>query len=72
MHGRRLIASAITALGTTLIMATPTAAQELPSTGFTVGEPFPVTAFPSLEDGQPMSVADFRGKRLILHIFASW
>ena len=47
-------------------------AQELPPTGFDPGTPFPTTAFPSLADGSPMSVADFRGKRLVLHIFASW
>ncbi len=47
-------------------------AQALPESGFVPGDPFPTIAFPSLEDGRPMSVADFRGKRLILHIFASW
>lgn len=47
-------------------------AQQLPATGFDPGTPFPTILFPSLEDGAPMSVADYRGKRLILHIFASW
>ncbi|NNF28371.1 MAG: hypothetical protein HKO53_01295 [Gemmatimonadetes bacterium] len=47
-------------------------AQQLPPTGFDPGRAFPTTAFPSLADGTPMSVADFRGKRVILHIFASW
>ncbi len=45
--------------------------QELP-VGFQVGEAFPTLAFPALEDGQPTSMADFRGERLILHVFASW
>jgi hypothetical protein len=33
---------------------------------------FPTTVFPSTDSGPPGSVADFRGKKLILHIFASW
>ena len=37
-----------------------------------VGQPFPDIAFPSMEDGSPMSIADFRGKKVILHVFASW
>ncbi len=45
--------------------------QALPD-GFHVGESFPVAAFPALEDGRPTSLADFRGERLILHVFASW
>ena len=42
------------------------------SVGFHEGEMFPTTVFPSLENSWPGSVADFRGKKLILHIFASW
>ncbi len=37
-----------------------------------VGEPFPVIALPAAKDGQPMSVNDFRGRKLLLHLFASW
>lgn len=37
-----------------------------------VGQPFPTLVLPSLNDGRPMSIADFRGKKVILHIFASW
>ncbi len=39
---------------------------------FEVGQPFPDIVLPSLEDGRPASIADFRGKKLILHVFASW
>lgn len=39
---------------------------------FQVGEPFPAIALPTLEDGRPRSIADFRGQKVILHIFASW
>ena len=26
----------------------------------------------SLPDGQPVSIADFRGEKVVLHVFASW
>ncbi len=39
---------------------------------FEVGQPFPDIVLPSLEDGRPTSIADYRGKKVILHIFASW
>ena len=39
---------------------------------FEVGSPFPDIALPSLEDDRPSSIADYRGKKVILHIFASW
>ena len=37
-----------------------------------VGEPFPLVHLPRLDGGQPGSVADYRGKKLVLHVFASW
>ena len=40
--------------------------------GFQVGTSFPDLTLPSLEDGRPSSLADFRGQKLLLHIFASW
>jgi len=40
--------------------------------GFEVGRTFPNWVLPSLEDGQPASLAQFRGQKLILQIFASW
>jgi len=39
---------------------------------FEVGKSFPDLTLPSLEDGSPTSIADFRGKKLLLHVFASW
>ncbi len=51
--------------------ATPSDAQAQ-DTGFEVGQPFPTLSFPALEDGRPRSIADFRGQRIILHVFASW
>jgi len=37
-----------------------------------VGQPFPDLVFPSLDDRAPMRLSDFRGKRVLLHVFASW
>lgn len=37
-----------------------------------VGQPFPEIVLPSMEDGEPMSIANFRGKKVVLHVFASW
>ncbi len=41
-------------------------------TGFNPGEPFPTIALPSAVDGRPTSLAEFRGKKVIVNIFASW
>ncbi len=39
---------------------------------FAVGDLFPDLPFPSLEDGTPTRLSDFRGKKVMLHVFASW
>ncbi len=39
---------------------------------FEVGRPFPPIVLPSAADGRPLSLADFRGRKTILHVFASW
>ncbi len=39
---------------------------------FKVGDPFPNITLPSLADGQPDSIENYRGSKIILHIFASW
>jgi hypothetical protein len=36
------------------------------------GQPFPDIVLPSLQDGSPASLAQFRGKKVLLHVFASW
>ena len=46
--------------------------SSMPSHGFEVGTPFPTLSLPSLDDGRPASIGDFRGQKVILHIFASW
>ena len=44
----------------------------LPELNIKVGEPFPPLTLPSLAEGKRKSIADFRGQKVILHIFASW
>ena len=39
---------------------------------FQVGQPFPDLTLPALEDGRPASIRDYRGRKVILHVFASW
>ncbi len=37
-----------------------------------VGAPFPDIALPALADGRRMTMEAFRGKRVLLLVFASW
>lgn len=37
-----------------------------------VGEPFPSLVLPSAGDSQPASVQQYHGRKVVLHIFASW
>ena len=37
-----------------------------------IGEPFPEVQLPLLSDGSLATLRDFRGRRTVLHIFASW
>jgi hypothetical protein len=43
-----------------------------PSLVLEVGEVFPDVSLPALDDGRPVSLARFRGQKVILHVFASW
>ena len=36
------------------------------------GEPFPTLILPSIENGEPASVQQYRGHKVVLHVFASW
>ncbi len=40
--------------------------------GFNPGEAFPTKALPSADGGRPISLAEFRGKKVIVNVFASW
>lgn len=37
-----------------------------------VGETFPDLVLPSVGTGEPLALADLRGRPLLLHFFASW
>ena len=39
---------------------------------FKVGRPVPALTLPSINDGKPMSLTDFRGQNVMLHVWASW
>lgn len=51
--------------------AQPRRPEPLPP-GFNPGEAVPTIALPSAVDGRPISLADFRGKKVIVNVFASW
>ena len=58
-----------------LLMASPLQAdvwQNPSMLAFKVGQPFPPVTLPSLADGKPLSIAQFRGQKVLLHVFASW
>jgi len=40
--------------------------------GFNPGDAFPTLALKSASDGPPVSLAEFRGRKVIVNIFASW
>jgi hypothetical protein len=44
-------------------------AEEVP---VRVGQPFPSLVLPSLADESPLSIEQFRGRKVLLHQFASW
>lgn len=71
-----IIAMGLVSAGVTGIMLTHAAGRATPPKSYSVefheGQMFPTLILPRLRDGRPGSVADFRGKKLILHIFASW
>jgi len=58
-------------LGISLMLPSLANAQENGPT-LEVGKPLPVVSLPTMRDGEPMSIADHRGKRVVLHVFASW
>ena len=47
------------------------ASLSAPAPALEVGERFPEIVLPSLDD-EPMSIASFRGEKVVLHIWASW
>ena len=65
MNIHALASLALSALGlTSASVAGPTGSIE-------AGKRFPGLVMPDLE-GHPRSIDDFRGKKVVLHVFASW
>jgi peroxiredoxin len=48
------------------------AIASLAGSPFQIGEPVPRLTLPSISDGAPMSLDDFRGRKVMLHVWASW
>ena len=61
-----------TTLAGALVLTSMAAGAAAQPHGFRVGEPVPDLVLPSAEDGSPLSLADYRGEKLVLHVFASW
>jgi len=55
-----------------LTVALLLAALVAPASPFQIGEPAPILTLPAGASGEPMSLADFRGQKLMLHVWASW
>lgn len=66
-----LAAASGDAAGTVAAAGSPAGAPSEPFL-LEVGRPFPLIVLPAALDGRPLSMADFRGRKTILHIFASW
>ena len=39
---------------------------------FELDRPFPDVVLPALGGAEPMSIADFRGQKVVLQVFAAW
>lgn len=66
---RRLSALVCAALFASLA---PLHAQGSAERGLGEGQFFPDLVLPSVADGKPRSFAEFRGRRLLVLVFASW
>lgn len=49
-----------------------TSMRELVRNFIAVDTPFPEIVLPDLNTGEPRSITEFRGKKVLLHVFASW
>lgn len=60
-----------------VLLTLPAMAQPEPqpipaAAGVEVGQPFPVMLLPRIDTGRPDTIVNYRGQKLIMHIFASW
>ena len=63
-----------TILAITLLLSASSAfSADHPTPSIEVGQPFPVLELPLANDqGKAASIMDYRGRKLMLHLFASW
>ena len=52
--------------------ATPNSINGQAGTGLEVGSPFPELQMPYMLGDRAGSIRDFRGAKVVLHVFASW
>ena len=73
--GAVLLTAAMSLLATAIPESLPAHSLSVPQSsqgGLRVGQPFPDFPLPRLDNGEPGSISAFRGKKIILHLFASW
>lgn len=77
-HLPRRISAAVLSILVSLLLASEMAltgsgqSAGRPATPLEVGRAFPAITLPDIADGRPRAIADFRGRKIILHVFASW
>ncbi len=64
----------VSALLAVLLLKSSAVAQPAPieSMSLEVGRPFPIILLPRMNDGLPDTIVNYRGQKIIMHIFASW
>ena len=65
------LSQVLTTLAVGSAILTPAGAAGATDAGLDVGDRFPELVLPSLT-GEPTSIASFRGRKLVLHVWASW
>jgi len=69
---RRLLHRALVLLLVSAALASASHADDAAENPFVAGARLPEIVLPSIEDGRPVSTAEFLGRKLALQIFASW
>ncbi len=67
-----LIPLALAAASSLAALAPSPGTAAEPTGRLRVGEPFPDLVLPALDDGRPRALSEFRGRKVVLQVFASW
>ncbi len=70
--GEPMVREMFPVLAILTLAAMPWATPAGASADLKEGQAFPALVLPSLDDGKPLSIADFHGRKIALHVFASW